>query len=142
MTDVQDEASSSPATVIDAVADGDEKSHGIQIFSAPSDAPRVRWRTDLISAGFSTALLLVLILVAGNGSTLDTNTLTFIGTLPGWLLWLGQVSYVVGVLYAFGLLVGVGFVARKRLEVLRDMVLAAALAAIGVLALTWPIDKR
>ena len=142
MTDVQDEASSSPATDIDAVADGDEKSHGIQIFSAPSDAPRVRWRTDLISAGFSTALLLVLILVAGNGSTLDTNTLTFIGTLPGWLLWLGQVSYVVGVLYAFGLLVGVGFVARKRLELLRDMVLAAALAVIGVLALTWLIDKR
>ena len=120
----------------------DGGSRGIQVFSAPSDAPRVRWRTDLISAGFTTALLAVLILIAGNGSTLDTNTLTFIGTLPGWLLWLGQAAYLIGVLYAFGLVIGVGFVARKRKELLRDMLLAAVLAVGGVLALTWRIDSR
>ena len=120
----------------------DGGSRGIQVFSAPSDAPRVHWRTDLISAGFTTALLAVLILIAGNGSTLDTNTLTFIGTLPGWLLWLGQAAYLIGVLYAFGLVIGVGLVARKRKELLRDMLLAAVLAVGGVLALTWWIDSR
>ena len=51
-----------------------------------------------MSAGFTTALLVFLILVAGDGSTLDDNTLTFIGTLPGWLLWLAQAAYLVGVL--------------------------------------------
>ena len=118
------------------------KSTGIQIFSAPSDAPRVRWRTDLISAGFSSALLLILILIAGNGSTFDTNTLQFIGTLPGWLLWLAQAAYVVGVFYSFGLLIGVTFFARGRLELVRDMVLAAVLAIAGTLLLTRFLDDR
>jgi len=73
---------------------------GIQIFSAPSDAPRVRWHTDLISAGFIAALLFFLILVAGEGSTFDRNTLDFVGDLPGWLQWFGQMIYVVGAVYA------------------------------------------
>ena len=115
---------------------------GIQIFSAPSDAPRVRWRTDLISAGFTAALLFFLILVAGEGSSLDRNTLEFVGDLPGWLLWLGQAAYAVGVMYSFGLLIGVAFFARHRLELLRDMVLAAVLAVVIVLLLTWWLDNR
>ena len=138
-----DDADTTPnATSDGADATPDAKSHGIQVFSAPSDAPRVRWRTDLISAGFSAVLLLLLILVAGNGSTFDTNTLQFIGTLPGWLLWIGQVAYLVGVLWAFGLFIGVGVFAHDRLELVRDMFLAAALAIGGVLALTWLIDDR
>ena len=115
---------------------------GVQVFAAPSDAPRVRWRTDLISAGFTTAVLAFLIIVAGQGSSFDRNTLEFIGDLPGWLLWLGQVAYVVGVVYSFGLLIGVGVFARGRLELLRDMVLAAGLAVVAVLVLTWWLDSR
>jgi hypothetical protein len=87
-------------------------------------------------------LLVFLILVAGEGSTLDDNTLTFIGTLPGWLLWLAQAAYLLGVLYALGLLIGVGVFAKGRLEFLRDMILAAALAVVFVLALTQFIDNR
>jgi hypothetical protein len=71
---------------------------GFQVFSSPSDAPRVRWETDLVSAGLYTALLVFLALVAGNGSSLDGNTLAYVGTLPGWLLWLGQAVYAVGVI--------------------------------------------
>ncbi len=127
---------------VDGATAPDEKSSGIQIFSSPSDAPRVRWRTDLISAGFSSALLFILVLIAGNGSTLDTNTLGFIGTLPGWLLWLAQAAYAVGVIYSFGLVIGVGVFARDRLELLLDMVLAAALAIIGTLLLTRFLDDR
>jgi len=133
-------------TVADAqqieVAPVDDPDPGIQVFSSPSDAPRVRWRSDLISAGLSTALLGFLMLVAGDGSTLDDNTLVFIGTLPGWLLWLAQAAYAVGVLYAFGLLIGVGLFARHRLELLRDMILAALLAAAIVVVLTNLIDNR
>jgi hypothetical protein len=118
------------------------RSSGVQIFSTPSDAPRVRWRTDLISAGIITALLPFLIIVAGEGSTLDTNTLQFIGTLPGWLLWLGQAAYIVGVLYSLILLVGIGIFARKRLQLLRDMLLAAALSMVVATLFSRWIDER
>ncbi len=50
-------------------------SDGIQVFAAPSDAPRVRWKTDLISAAVSAALAFLLMLVAGNGSSFDDITL-------------------------------------------------------------------
>ena len=120
----------------------DDTAHEVRVFSAPSDAPRIRWRLDLISAGFTSAVLALLVLVAGDGSTLDDNTLQFVGTLPGWLLWLGQAVYVVGVLYAFALLIGVGVFARHRLELLRDMLLAAVLAAAANVLLTQWINNR
>jgi uncharacterized protein (TIRG00374 family) len=50
--------------------------------------------------------------------------------------------FVVGALYALALLVGVGLFARGRLELLRDMVLAAVLAVVVVLVLTQWIDSR
>jgi hypothetical protein len=77
-----------------------------------------------------------LINVAGEGSSFDRYTLEFVGDLPGWLLWVGQASYVVGVVYSFGLLIGVGVFARGRLGLLRDMLLAAVFA--GGLALCVP----
>jgi hypothetical protein len=128
----------------DAGSDGgvDDSSHGIQVFSAPSDAPRVRWLTDLISGGFTSALLVFLIIVAGSGSSFDDTTLAFVGDLPGWLLWLGQAAYVVGVLYSLGLLLGVGIVAKGRLQLLRDMLLAAVLAVVVVVTLTQWLDNR
>ena len=135
----------------DAVSTGDAppdssagaaRHHGIQVFSAPSDAPRVRWKTDLIAAAFAAVLGVSLILVAGNGSTFDDLTLEFAGGLPSWLLWLCQAAYGVGVLYSIGLLIGVGLFAKGRLEVFRDMVLAALLSVVIVVALTQIIDGR
>jgi len=137
-----DSGGAAPDGAAPAEAAEDPGSHGIQVFSAPSDAPRVRWQTDLLSAGFTAALGFVLILVAGEGSTFDNSTLEFVGSLPGWLLWLSQAAYGVGVLYGIGLLIGVGLFATGRLDVLRDMVLAALFAvAIGVV-LTQIIDNR
>ena len=115
---------------------------GVQVFSAPSDAPRVRWMTDLISAAFVAVLGLLLIVVAGNGSTFDDLTLEFAGGLPGWLLWLSQAAYGVGVLYGIGLLIGVGLFAKGRLDVFRDMLLAALFAVGIVVGLTQLIDGR
>jgi uncharacterized protein (TIRG00374 family) len=130
-------------TVVDETNPAEKgSSHRVEVFSAPSEAPRVRWRTDLISAGFIAALLAFLITVAGEGSTLDRNTLEFVGQLPDWLLWLGQATYVVGVLYALCLLIGVALFARDRLDVLRDIVLAVVFAAVVVLVLTSVIDER
>ena len=130
-------------TLVDETNPAEKASiHRVEVFSAPSEAPLVRWRTDLLSAGFIAALLVFLIIVAGEGSTLDRNTLEFVGQLPDWLLWLCQAAYVVGVLYALSLLIGVGLFARDRLDVLRDMVLAVVFAAVVVLVLTRFIDER
>jgi len=117
-------------------------SDGIQVFAAPSDAPRVRWTTDLISAAISAVLAFLLVLVAGNGSTFDDTTLEFVGELPGWLLWLAQVAYGVGVLYGVGLLLGIAIFAKGRLNVARDMILAALFSVVIVLILTQLIDNR
>jgi len=122
--------------------DDDRSKPGLQVFSAPSDAPRVRWHTDVIAACVTAGLLFFLVLVAGEGSTFDRNTLEFVGALPDWLLWIGQATYVVGVCYAIGLVFGVAIFARGRLELLVDMVAAAALAVVIALLLTRFIDDR
>ena len=140
--EVKGQGAGTPAGMGGKKAGHHSSGHRIEFFSAPSDAPRVRWQTDLISAGASAVLLVLLILVAGTGSTLDSNTLEFVGTLPSWLLWICQAAYVVGVIYAFGLLVGVGLFARGRIELLIDMLVAAALGVGTVLALTWLIEER
>lgn len=137
-----DTAAAGTAGSADGGAADQDPDFGIQVFSAPSDAPRVRWRTDLISVGFTAALLFFLIVVAGEGSTFDRNTLEFVGDLPDWLQWFGQMIYVVGAAYALALLIGVGLFARGRLELLRDMVLAAVLAMVVAAVLTQWIDDR
>ncbi|MDX2378241.1 MAG: lysylphosphatidylglycerol synthase transmembrane domain-containing protein, partial [Acidimicrobiia bacterium] len=57
-------------------------------------------------------------------------------------LWLGQAAYVVGVVYAFGLFIGVGIFAKDRLELLRDLLLAAVLAVVAVVLLSQWLDDR
>lgn len=142
MTTTDDGHAVSPSDAAEDSPAGAARRHGIQVFSAPSDAPRVRWRTDLISAAFVAVLVLLLIVVTGNGSTFDDSTLEFVGGLPGWLLWLSQAVYGVGVLYGVGLLIGVGLFAKGRLGVLRDMLLAGLLAVVITVVLTQLIDER
>ena len=57
-------------------------SRWIRVFSSPSDAPRVRWRTDLISAGFIAAMLVALVIVACGGRKLGRGVLTRGNGLP------------------------------------------------------------
>jgi uncharacterized membrane protein YbhN (UPF0104 family) len=117
-------------------------SRDLQVFSSASDAPRVRWRTDLVAAAFLAAALTVLVIVAGTGAQLDDDALEFVGSLPGWFRWFGQASYVVAVVYSIGLLIGVGVFAKGRIELFRDMVLAAVAAAVVAALLSQYIDDR
>ena len=117
-------------------------SRDFQVFSSASDAPRVRWRTDLAAAGLLAAALVALIIVAGTGAQLDDDALEFVGTLPGWFQWLGQASYVVAVVYTLGLLIGVGIFAKGRIELFRDMVLAAIVSAVSAALMTQYVDDQ
>ncbi len=118
--------------------------HGVQIFSAPSNAPRVHRVNDLVSALSAVAALVVMALIADDGAHFDDNWSTLVIQLPGWILWAAQAVYVSTVAYAVVLVVGVAVVARHRLELARDLVLAALLAS-GLVALlsrlvdtAWP----
>ena len=87
-------------------------------------------------------LTFVLILVAGKGSTFDDNTLDWVGEPAGLVALAGTGGLRGGRLGPVGLLVGVGIFGKGRLQVLRDMLLAAAFAVVLVLALTGIIDER
>lgn len=112
------------------------------MFSAPSDAPRVRRTNDLVGVVGAGVVLFVIGLVAWDGSTLDQDWADLVAGLPGWVRWLGQVAHTAGILYGAALIVGVAAVARDRLELVRDLVLAAVLAVGSVIVLSWWFDGR
>jgi glycosyltransferase 2 family protein len=119
-----------------------EGAHGFQVFASASDAPRVRRATDLVALVVESALLASLIAIAGNGGSFDRAWADLARGLPGPLLWVGQALYLLAIGYAAGLLLGVGLFARGRLELLRDVLLAAALAVGGAIVLTRIVDDR
>ena len=129
--------SADPGTVV-----GRPARHGIQVFASPSDAPRVRRKTDMVLALVGAALIVVLAIVVGNGAGFDQAWADMVPSMPGWVLWVSQVAYVVAVV-AMGLLViGVTLFANHRKELARDLILAAALAALLAFGITQWVDGR
>jgi uncharacterized protein (TIRG00374 family) len=120
----------------------DHPQHGIQVFSAPSDAPRVHRINDLVTALAAVGALVVLGLVAEQGTQFDVSWSNMAGNLPGWILWALQCVYVVTLAYTVSLVVCVAVFARNRLELARDLVLAAALAGGLGAALGRLVDDR
>lgn len=114
----------------------------IQVFAAASDAPRVHRVNDLVAALTSAALLFVLALVAADGPGFDGDWSALAAGLPGWVLWSAQAVLVAAVAYTGSLVVGVGLFARDRLELVRDLLLAALLAAAFGIALGQIVDSR
>ena len=124
------------------MASSDRPGHGLQVFSAPANAVRVRRINDLVSVVFGAGVLLVLAVVASSSSELDGNWSGLAADLPGWLLWAAQATYVVSVGNAAALILGVGAFARDRLELIRDLLLAAALAGAMTIGLSHLVDAR
>ena len=116
--------------------------HGIQIFSAASGAVRIRRSADGAIALIAASLVVLLIIVVGEGSAFDAAWEDMVRELPGWVLWMSQAAYIVGVAYGAILLVGVGLFAHRRLELVRDLLLSATLAVLITGALTQMIDER
>lgn len=115
----------------------------IEVFSAPSDAPRVRRINDLVGAVGAAVALLVVALVAWDGAAFDAGWAALVASLPGLVGWAAQVVYLAAVAYAVALLVvAVAVLARHRGELVRDLVAAAALAVAAVVALSRWFDHR
>jgi len=131
-----------------AAAAGDATPHGRRptsthdFFAEPSDQPRVRRSADAALAIAGGALLVILAIVARGGTAVDQAWVTFVVHLPAWLVWLGQAAYLVSIAAACGLLIGIAIWARRRLELLLDLVLAALLAVVAAGALSRWVDGR
>ncbi|MGI9622833.1 MAG: flippase-like domain-containing protein [Acidimicrobiales bacterium] len=119
-----------------------KRRHGIQFFAAPSDAARVRRVSDLVPAVLGSSIILLLVFVAADGTTFDAAWADLVAETPDWIVWLGQAGYTVGLLYGAGLVMGVGFVARGRLELLRDLFLAGVLAVGAAALLSGVVDDQ
>lgn len=115
---------------------------GIRVFATASGAPRVRRSTDAASVVALTILVVFLVAVVARGTAFDDAWADVVPLLPGWVRWLSQVAYVVGVTYVAVLVLGVALFARGRLELVRDLLLSAALAIATALVLTGLVDDR
>lgn len=112
------------------------------MFSAPSDAPRVRRINDLVGAAGAGLSLFVIALVAWDGSAFDGDWRGLVAGLPGWVRWLGQVAHTATVMAAVALMVGVAVLARRRIELARDLLVAAVLSMGSVALLSRWFDGR
>ena len=138
MTDAASSADpADPGTVVRRPA-----RHGIQVFASPSDAPRVRRRTDMVLALVEAALIVFLAVVVGNEAGFDQAWADMLPSMPGWVLWVSQVAYVVAIIATGLFVVGVTLFAKRRKELARDLFLAGALAALLTLGISQLVDAR
>ena len=59
------------------------------------------------------------------------------GDLPGWLTGTATIVFILGGLYTVGLIVGIAFFGHGRGAIVRDMLVAAAMAAVSVIGLAY-----
>jgi hypothetical protein len=85
-------------------------------------------------------IVAILTVVRGGGTSVDAAWSAVVDVLPTWLTWCAQALYVLSIATAGALLVSIALLGRRRLELLRDLVLAAALAVVAAGALTRFVD--
>ncbi|MGI9623956.1 MAG: lysylphosphatidylglycerol synthase domain-containing protein [Acidimicrobiales bacterium] len=106
------------------------------VFAAPADDPRARRPTDVVIVIATTLVSVIAAWTHAGPSDLDLRVSEFFADgLPGWLSALLTIVYILGGVYAFGLLVAIWVFGDGRGAVARDMGLAAALAAVASMLL-------
>jgi glycosyltransferase 2 family protein len=107
------------------------------VFAAPADETRVRRPVDFASLAVSLVGVAVLGWMYTNRVLVDTRVLSVFNGIPSWLSGIAVAAFSLVGLYAVGLIIGVAFFAGGRIKIARDMVIAAFLAAVGVLAASY-----
>jgi uncharacterized membrane protein YbhN (UPF0104 family) len=115
------------------------------VFAAPRDDPRARRPADAAVLVLATIVVAAAAVVHRVNSDLDARVLRlFDGGLPGWITATLTIAFLLGGLFALGLLLGVALLGHGRGAVVRDMVAAGALAAVaatvlaGITGPEWP----
>ena len=108
------------------------------VFAAPADDPRARRPADMATLLTSLLLTLLFVWIYRSQSDIDDRVRSFVsGELPGWLTGTATIVFILGGLYTVGLIVGIAFFGHGRAAVVRDMLVAAALAAVSLIGLAY-----
>ena len=108
------------------------------VFAAPADDPRARRPADVATLIVSLLLTLVFAAVHRSQADIDGRVLDFVsGDKPSWLSGTATIVFIFGGLYTFGLIVGIAFFGKGRGAVVRDMLVAAALAVAAIIGLAY-----
>lgn len=102
-------------------------------FAAPADDPRARRPTDVGELAVSVLAVAWLMWSHRVKGDLDTRVLQFFDQgLPGWISGIATIVFIVGGLYGLGLVIGIAVFGRGRGKIVRDMVVAVALAGAAI----------
>jgi uncharacterized membrane protein YbhN (UPF0104 family) len=102
----------------------------VRFYSSSADAPRARRPTDVILFLLAAAALTLVQLFASDPTALGKSTTQFVKALPGLLGWFWEIGYDLLVVWSIVLLIA-SIIARRRLFLFRDQVLATALALVA-----------
>ncbi len=101
------------------------------VFAAEAEDPRARRPADAVELVVSSVVLLLAAWAYGSNTELDGRVLEFFsGGLPGWLSATLTIVFIVGGLYAIGLVLGILLFGKGRRAIARDMFLAPVLATV------------
>lgn len=102
--------------------------------------PRVRRAHDAVTVGIGLVLMVWAVLNVGRVAAVEEALVDLAQSIPLWFDQLYRIAYFGGLVLLVGLVVGVLAQGSKRLDLLRDIVLAV-LASIGIAAfLIWILD--
>lgn len=96
-------------------------------FAAPADDPRARRPADVAVLVIGTLTVLILGWAYRRGADIDERVADFAGGgIPGWISGIATIVFILGGLYAAGLVIGIAVFGRGRGAIVRDMLLAVA----------------
>ncbi|MCL1599578.1 MAG: hypothetical protein M3094_10360, partial [Actinomycetia bacterium] len=109
-------------------------------FANESHQPRVRRAHDVVTVGIGLVLVVWAALNVGRVAAVEQAIVDLAQSIPLWFDDVYRVAYFGGLVLLIGLVIGVIAQGSKRLDLLRDIVLAA-LGSIGLaLVLIWLVD--
>jgi hypothetical protein len=107
-------------------------------FAGSPGQPRVRRASDAVAIGGGLLLLLWTGLSAGKILAFEQLVVDLAGSLPSWSKNVYQIGYLLGFLMVVSLFVAVILQGKQRLDLLRDLVLAAVVSiTVAVLLALW-----
>lgn len=113
---------------VDQASGGPNRSGGHRFFAAPADDPRARRPVDVVLLISSVLAVAVLAWSHRSRRGLDTRVRDFfVDGVPDWISGTGTIVFILGGLYALGLVVGIAVFGSGRGALVRDMVMALAL---------------
>jgi len=109
-------------------------------FANEADQPRVRRAHDAVTVGIGLGLLVWAVINADRVAAVEQAMVDLAQSIPLWFDEVYRLAYFGGLVLLVGLIVGVIAQGKRRLDLLRDIVLAALLSIAIALVLVWWLD--